>query len=136
MAFLDYYARGGDPALTGDIQNIRRVYDQQWAGPILARWEKRFPVRPEHKTIAGVPVDIVTPAAGVAADKRDKVLLNFHGGGFVLGNGDVGGRMEAVTEAGSGGQRSINVDDRQALEAVTPAPTEDERAVAKGMEET
>src|SRR3546814_371392 len=73
-AFLDYYARGGDPALTGDIQNIRRVYDQQWAGPILARWEKRFPVRTEHKSIAGVPVDIVTPAAGVAADKRDKVL--------------------------------------------------------------
>src|SRR3546814_11788338 len=31
-AFLDYYARGGDPALTGDIQNIRRVYDQHWAG--------------------------------------------------------------------------------------------------------
>src|SRR3546814_4112068 len=53
-ASLDYYARGGDPALTGDIQPIRRVYDPPWAGPILARWEMRFPARTEHHTTAGV----------------------------------------------------------------------------------
>src|SRR3546814_7333243 len=89
-----------------------------------------------HKAIAGVPVDIVTPAAGVAADKRDKVLLNFHGGGFVLGNGGVGGRMEAVPVAGLGGYRVITVDYRQAPEAVYPAATEDALAVYKELLKT
>src|SRR3546814_18620242 len=70
-AFLDYYARGGDPALTGDIQNIRRVYDQQWAGHILARRDTRFPVSPAPKTILGGPIDIVMPEDRGLAAKRD-----------------------------------------------------------------
>lgn len=135
-AFLDYYARGGDPALTGDIATIRRTYDEKWAGPILARWERRFPVRTEHAVIAGVPVDIVTPAAGVAPEKKDKVLIDFHGGGFVLGNGGIGGRMEAVPVAGLGGYRVITVDYRQAPEAVYPAATEDALAVYRELLKT
>jgi acetyl esterase/lipase len=135
-AFRDYHARGGDPALTGDIANIRRTYDQKWAGPILARWEKRFPVKMEQTVIAGVPVHIVTPAGGVAPDKKDKVLVNFHGGGFILGNGGIGGRTEAVPVAGLGGYRVITVDYRQAPEAVYPAATDDAVAVYRALLKT
>lgn len=135
-AFLDYHARGGDPAFSGDIFAIRRTYDEKWAGPILVRWEQRFPVKTERKTIAGVTVDIVTPAAGVAPDKRDNILLNFHGGGFVLGNGGIGGRMEAVPVAGLGGYRVATIDYRQAPEARYPAATDDALAVYREMLKT
>lgn len=135
-AFQDFHARGGDPALTGDIGAIRRTYDEQWAGPILKRWEALFPVKTERTTLAGVTVDIVTPAAGVAADRRDRVLLNFHGGGFILGNGGIGGRMEAVPMAGLGGYRVITVDYRQAPEAIYPAATDDAEAVYRELLKT
>lgn len=135
-AFLDYFARGGDPAFSGDIFAIRRIYDEKWAGPILTRWERRFPVKTERTTIAGVTVDIVTPAGGVAADKRDKILLNFHGGGFILGNGGIGGRTEAVPVAGLGGYRVATIDYRQAPEARYPAATDDALAVYREMLKT
>jgi acetyl esterase/lipase len=64
-AFLDYFTRGGDPAITGDIDNVHRVYDNEWAGPILKRWEALYSVKTERTTLAGVTVDIVTPASGV-----------------------------------------------------------------------
>lgn len=132
-AFRDYFAKGGDPAFSGDIFNIRRIYDEKWDGPVLAGWERRFPVKTERKTLAGVVVDIVTPAKGVPADKADKVLINFHGGGFVLGNGGIGGRIEAVPMAGLGGYRVVTVDYRQAPEAVYPAATDDAVAVYRAL---
>jgi len=129
QAFLDYYQRGGDPAFTGNVAEIRHVYDTQWAGPILAEWEAKYPVNTQRTAIAGVTVDIVTPRDGVAADKQDKVLINFHGGGFFIGNGGIGGRLEAVPMAGLGGYRVVTVDYRQAPEAVYPAATDDALAV-------
>ena len=45
----------------------------------------RYPVNVEHKTIAGIYTDIVTPKDGVAARNRNRILLNVHGGGFVSG---------------------------------------------------
>lgn len=135
-AFTDYFARGGDPAFSGDIFNIRRIYDEKWAGPILAQWEKRFPVKTERTTIDGVVVDIVTPEKAVPADKADKVLINFHGGGFILGNGGIGGRIEAVPMAGLAGYRVITVDYRQAPEAVYPAATDDAVTVYRALLKT
>src|ERR1700722_20174422 len=55
-AFRDYFARGGDPAFTGDIANVHRIYDTEWARPILKRWEALYPVKTEHTAIAGVVV--------------------------------------------------------------------------------
>jgi epsilon-lactone hydrolase len=128
-AFTDYFARGGDPAFTGDIANVHRIYDTEWAGPILKKWEALYPVTTEHSVIGGVPVDIVTPAAGVSAQKKNKVLINFHGGGFILGGGGIGGRTEAVPMAGLGGYKVITVDYREAPEAHYPAATDDAEKV-------
>jgi monoterpene epsilon-lactone hydrolase len=128
-AFTEYFARGGDPAFTGDIANVHRIYDDEWAGPILKRWEALYPVTTERTSIAGVPVDIVTPATGVVAAKKHKVLINFHGGGFILGGGGIGGRMEAVPLAGIGGYKVVTVDYREAPEAHYPAATDDAEKV-------
>ncbi|MEA3300900.1 MAG: alpha/beta hydrolase fold domain-containing protein [Pseudomonadota bacterium] len=132
-AFTDYFARGGDPAMTGDIDNIRRIYDTQWAGPILAEWQARYPVTMQRTSMAGVDVDIVQPRDGVAPGKKDRVLISLHGGGFVIGNGGVGGRMEAIPMAGIGGFRVIAVDYRQAPEARYPAATDDVVAVYREL---
>jgi monoterpene epsilon-lactone hydrolase len=128
-AFLDYFARGGDPAFSGDITNVHRIYDTEWAGPVLKRTEAIYPVKTQRTSIAGVSVDIVTPAAGVAAAKKNKVLINFHGGAFVLGGGGIGGRLEAVPMAGLGGYEVITVDYREAPEAHYPAATDDAEKV-------
>ena len=132
-AFLDYYNRGGDPAFKGDVTEIRKIYDTQWAGPVLERWEANFPVKTERRQIAGVSVDIVTPRDGVAPDRQNKVLINFHGGGFFIGNGGIGGRLEAVPMAGLGGYRVVTVDYRQAPEARYPAATDDALAVYREL---
>lgn len=135
-SFTDYFARGGDPAMTGDIFNIRRIYDTQWAGPILKQWEALYPVNMQRTEIVGVGVDIVEPKAGVAADRKDQVLISLHGGGFVIGNGGVGGRMEAIPMAGIGGYKVIALDYRQAPEATYPAATDDVVAVYRELLKT
>jgi epsilon-lactone hydrolase len=135
-AFLDYFARGGDPALTGDIANVQHIYDTEWAGPILKGWERIYPVKTERTTIAGVPVDIVTPAAGVDPAKKNKVLMSLHGGAFVFGGGGIGGRLEAVPMAGLGGYRVIAVDYREAPEAHYPAATDDAEKVYRALLKT
>ena len=135
-AFADYYARGGDPAFSGDIRNIRHIYDTLWAGPVLDRWKALYPVKAERTMIAGVTVDIVTPPNGVAADKRGKVLISLHGGGFTIGNGGPGGQVEAVPMAAIGGYKVIAVDYRQAPEAKYPAATDDAEAVYKALLKT
>src|ERR1700734_1353337 len=56
-AFLDYFSRGGDPTITGDIDNVHRIYDNEWAGPILKRWEALYAIKTERTTLAGVTVD-------------------------------------------------------------------------------
>ena len=133
QAFTGYFARGGDPQFSGDIHAIRTVYDEQWAGPILAQWLEKYPSRIERRTVAGVTVDIVEPAAGVPAAHADKVLISLHGGGFAIGNGGVGGKMEAVPMASVGGYRVYAVDYRQAPEATYPAATDDVVAVYKAL---
>ncbi len=133
QAIQAYYAKGGDPAFSGDIANIRKIYDSQWAGPVLARWKALYPVKTERTVIAGVPVDVVTPLNGVSAEKKDKVLISFHGGSFVIGNGGIGGQVEAIPMAAIGGYKVVAVDYRQAPEVQYPAATDDAEVVYKAL---
>ena len=133
QAFKDYFAQGGDPAFTGNIHNIRDIYDKQWAGPLLAKWKSRFPVTAHRTILAGIPVDIVAPIDGVPASHRARVLISLHGGAFVIGNGGIGGQMEAIPMAALGGYQVIAVDYRQAPEASFPAATDDVEAVYREL---
>lgn len=133
QSFLEYYASGGDPAFSGDIHNIRKIYDKEWAGPILKRWLEKYPSRIKRKTIDGVTVDIVEAQAGISKADRNKVLISLHGGGFVIGNGGIGGKMEAVPMAALSGYTVYAVDYRQAPEASFPAATDDVVTVYKAL---
>lgn len=95
----------------------------------LERARALYPVKVEHETIGGLPVEVVTPKAGVARAKAHKVLINLHGGAFMLGGGGPGGLMEAIPVAAIGGYRVITVDYRMAPEHHFPDASQDVAAV-------
>lgn len=69
------------------IAEQRREVDTWQAGAAKA-FAKLYPVKLELAEIAGVPVRIVTPPH-VPPGHRDYVLLNVHGGGFIVDSGSL-----------------------------------------------
>lgn len=119
------------PATT-DIAATRRGVDELLMIPGLAVLRKAFPVKIEEAVIGGVTVDIVTPADGVKRRNRSRVLINLHGGGFILG-ARYSGQMEAVPIASISGYEVITVDYRMGPEATFPAASEDVASVYREL---
>lgn len=82
--------KGGEPA-AGDIKIARKWLDDCFMRPGVAKLRATFPVEIRPERIAGVPSDVIEPAAGVAEKNRRRVLINLHGGGFVVAAG-LGGK--------------------------------------------
>jgi monoterpene epsilon-lactone hydrolase len=110
------------------IGEYRMAMDRHFYAPRLARALERFPAIIRSETIAGVRVDRVAPASGVAPENRHRVLLNLHGGGFRVGAG-LGAQLESVPIAVESGIEVIAVDYRQGPEHAFPAASEDVAAV-------
>ncbi|HEX5458519.1 MAG TPA: alpha/beta hydrolase [Steroidobacteraceae bacterium] len=85
---------------------------------------ERHGVRMEERAIAGVPVRIYTSAA--PAQRPDGVLLNLHGGGFIV---DAGSVTENVPVAAYTGMPVISVRYRLAPEHPFPAALDDAERV-------
>src|SRR6516165_7360579 len=49
---------------------------------LIAKARELYPVKDEEQMIAGVKVRVFEPTS-IPAAKRDRVLINFHGGGFM-----------------------------------------------------
>jgi monoterpene epsilon-lactone hydrolase len=84
-----------------------------------------FPVRIEEIHIDGVRCHRIEPET-VPAANRGKVLINLHGGGFVIGSGSL---VEAIPIANLTGIPVIAVDYRLAPEHPYPAAVDDAMAV-------
>ena len=84
-----------------------------------------FPVDIEETTIAGVRCHWLRPTT-VAAENQGKVLINLHGGGFVIGSGSL---VEAIPVANLAQIPVIAVDYRLAPENPYPAALDDVLAV-------
>jgi acetyl esterase/lipase len=82
--------------------------------------------------MAGVDVEIFAPAAGVAPENRDRVLINLHGGGFYMG-ARMMSHIESIPVAAESGFRVVSVDYRMAPEFRFPAATEDVVAVYRAL---
>lgn len=93
--------------------------------PRIEKMQKQFGVTIEPGRIAGVPVQVFMPQAGVSARNRQRVLLNLHGGRFIVGAAPV----ESIPIAGAGKIKIIGVDYRMAPEHRFPAASEDVAAV-------
>lgn len=104
-------------------------------GPRLERTKAAFAVSIRPDTIAGVPVLIYEPKAGVAKAKRNKVLINVHGGGFVGCFTECGG-LESIPVAALTGMKVISIDYRIAPAAQFPAASEDVASVYREVLKT
>jgi len=70
----------------------RRAMATDWQVKGGEQMRKTYPVNIAEDKIAGVPVRIVTPLT-IPPDKKNRVLINLHGGGF---NADWGSTIETI----------------------------------------
>ncbi len=93
---------------------------------------KLYPVNIEERTLGGVRTDIITPLK-IPAEKRERVLINVHGGGFVM---DSGSLVEGIPIANLTETTVISVYYRLAPEHPFPAAVDDTVAVYKELLKT
>jgi len=110
----------------------RRAGTDRWQAGAGEVSKRLYPANVTSATIAGVPVRVVTPLS-IAPEKRDRVLINLHGGGF---NSDSGSLTETIPVANLTGTKVIAVLYRLAPEHPFPAGLDDAIAVYKEMLKT
>ncbi len=110
----------------------RRTGTDKWQVGVGEQFKKLYPVNIASDTIAGVPVRTITPL-NIAPEKRDRVLINLHGGGF---NSDSGSLSETIPIANLSGIKVIAVLYRLAPEHPFPAGLDDAVAVYKELLKT
>lgn len=96
--------------------------------PTLAR----YPVDIRAETIAGVPVRIVTPRAPIPAGNRERLLVNLHGGGYIVNAGD-NAVLEAIPLAHLMRIAVVAVDYRMPPDHPFPAALDDAGAVLRAV---
>jgi monoterpene epsilon-lactone hydrolase len=125
-------ARVVSDALAPQTLEQRRAQTDKWQAGAGEASKKLYPVNIAADTIAGVPVRVVTPLS-IAPEKRDRVLINLHGGGF---NVDSGSLSESIPIANLTGTKVIAVLYRLAPEHPFPAALDDAVAVYKELLKT
>jgi monoterpene epsilon-lactone hydrolase len=110
----------------------RRAGTDKWQAGAGEAFKKMYPVNVAADTIAGVPVRVITPLS-IAPEKRDRVLINLHGGGF---NSDSGSLSETIPVANLSGIKVIAVLYRLAPEHPFPTGLGDAVAVYKELLKT
>jgi epsilon-lactone hydrolase len=110
----------------------RRTQTDRWQAGAGEASKKLYPVNVAADTIASIPVRIVTPLT-LAPEKRDRVLINLHGGGF---NSDSGSLTESIPIASLTGTKVIAVLYRLAPEHPFPAGLDDAVALYKELLKT
>jgi epsilon-lactone hydrolase len=110
----------------------RRTGTDKWQAGVGEQFKKLYAVNIASDTIGGVPVRVITPLS-IATGKRDRVLINLHGGGF---NSDSGSLSETIPIANLSGIKVIAVLYRLAPEHPFPAGLDDAVAVYKELLKT
>lgn len=100
----------------------------------LPKLRERMNVTVVPGTVAGVAVFTVTPR-NLRSENAGRILLHFHGGGYVLNPGEAG-TQEAIFMAGIGGFTVLSVDYRMAPEFPYPAAMDDAVAVYRELLKT
>jgi acetyl esterase/lipase len=110
----------------------RRAGTDKWQTAAGEAFRKIYPVNIASDSIAGVPVRVITPVA-IPPEKRNRVLINLHGGGF---NSDSGSFTESIPVAYLTKTKVIAVLYRLAPEHPFPAGLDDAVAVYKELLKT
>jgi acetyl esterase/lipase len=120
-----------DAAVSQTLEQRRTGTDKWQAGAGEAS-KKLYPANVTTDTIAGVPVRTITPL-NITPEKRDRVLINLHGGGF---DSDSGSLTETIPIANLTGIKVVAVLYRLAPEHPFPAGLDDAVAVYKELLKT
>ena len=124
---------GRPPASTifdaGTVAELRAANDAMLE-PLLKALEQEYPVSLELATVGGIKADIITPV-GHGTDPA-RVLINLHGGGFMMGE-NICGLIESIPIAVLGGYRIVSVHYRQAPEHHFPDSSVDVANVYKAL---
>jgi monoterpene epsilon-lactone hydrolase len=115
-----------------DITESRQWVDDTMAKPWVRQWRAKFPVTITPVTIGGVQTDVIEPTDGVSGKNKKRVLINLHGGGFVVG-ARYHGQAESIPIAALGHIKVITVAYALAPEHHFPAASEDVAAVYKAL---
>lgn len=124
LAKLCQWSTGADE----DVIANRKCAEKHYYPAIIARHRARYKVDIKPETIAGVAIEIITPAGGVSENNQQRVLINLHGGSFKYG-GRWGGQIESIPIAALGKIKIVSVNYRMAPEFIFPAASEDVAAV-------
>jgi monoterpene epsilon-lactone hydrolase len=107
----------------------RRAKTDAWQSKAGETSRSLYPVNVQLETIAGVPTKVITPIA-MPENRRNRVLINVHGGGF---NADSGSLTETIPIANLTRTKVVAVLYRLAPEHPFPAAVEDTVAVYKEL---
>jgi epsilon-lactone hydrolase len=105
----------------------RRSKTDKWQTGAGEAARKMYPAQVTEQKLGGVPVRVITPLE-IPADRRNRVLINVHGGGF---NSDSGSLTETIPLANLTKTKVIAVLYRLAPEHPFPAAVDDAIAVYK-----
>jgi len=119
--------RNQEPLTKDNAQKFNDSLNEE-AKSGIAKLNKTFNVTTVASKIGGVPVYVSTPNDGIAPENRDLVLLNLHGGSFVVNSGALA-QVGAIPIAGLGKIKVISVDYRQAPKYQYPSATKDVESV-------
>ena len=108
-----------------------RAFMAQMTEIFLPPKQAAYPVTVEETVFGGVPAQFVRPAEG--ADDSRGLMINFHGGGFVV---DSGSLLETVPIAALTGVTVVTILYRLAPENLYPAAVDDALAAYKAALET
>ena len=125
-------ARPVSDAAKPETLEYRRSHTDTWQNGAGEAFKKLYPVMIESQTIAGVPVRVITPPT-IPDAKKDRVLINLHGGGF---NSDSGSFTESIPVANLAQTKVIAVLYRLAPEHPFPAAMDDAVAVYRELLKT
>ena len=130
--FIRLFGHPADaPPINGNIALIRAYYGR-FNSALVARARRLYPVSITREVMNGVRTEVIEPRAGVAAQNRNRVLINLHGGAFLWGAGS-GGEIESIPIAGVGRIKVVTVDYREGPEYKFPAASEDVAAVYRAL---
>jgi len=101
----------------------------------LARQRELFAIDRAETTIGGVHAYVYTPRDGIAAENRDRVLIELHGGGF-RECWPTCAELESLPIAALGRVKVVSLDYRQGPEHRHPAASEDVAAAYRDLLES
>jgi monoterpene epsilon-lactone hydrolase len=132
----------GKAYLTEHLANLRKpeLLVQRDGVPALlagyiARQRELFPVDREETAIGGVHAFVYTPRSGIAAENRERVLIDLHGGGF-RDCWPACAELESMPIAALGRIKVVSLDYRDSPEHRHPAASEDVAAAYRELLQT